>query len=316
MPSGSAPRVPVGVEVRARPGAPAVPEGLSALSWVVADTESGAVLASKDAHRKLPPASTLKILFALVVLPKFEADAKHTVRQSELDGVGAGSSVVGIDPGRTYRVSDLWNGVFLRSGNDAVRVLASMNGGWSATAREMEEFADDMGAEDTTVVSPDGYDAAGQASSAHDLTLLGRAGLKDPAFAEYAATEEAWFPNGYWSDGTLRWEPIHNTNRMLTGLNGVTPYPGVVGIKNGYTTHAGNTLVAAARRDGHTLIATVLNPRSGLSNAVYEEARELLDWGFEAFEQVDPVGHLGAPADDASPSSVRRQPQPSVTPVD
>lgn len=283
------------VQVRLAPGAPEIPAGLSARSWVVADAESGEVLASRNPHRRLPPASTLKILFALTVMPNFDQDDTHVVRQSELAGIGAGSSVVGLVPGRSYHVSDLWNGVFLRSGNDAVHVLASMNGGWSQTAEEMDRFAREMGATDTHVVSPDGFDADGQVSSAHDLALLGSAGLKDSDFAQYAATDEAWFPDGWWDDGTRRWTPIHNTNRLLTGLDGVRPYPGLIGIKNGYTSRAGNTLVAAARRDGRTLIVALLNPGSGRRNAVYEETRSLLDWGFDAADKVTPVSRLGRP---------------------
>src|SRR5207244_2240809 len=71
-------------------------------------------------------------------------------------------------------------------------------------------------------------------------------------------------------------------------------YDGLIGIKNGYTSHAGNTLVAAARRGGRTLVVTVMNPQSGGGFAVYEEARRLLDWGFGAAGRVDPVGSLDA----------------------
>lgn len=283
---------PTGTAVRLLPGAPPLPEGLSALSWMVADADSGEILAGQDAHTELAPASTLKILFALTVLPRLEADREHVVREAELAGMGAGSSSVGIVPGRTYRVSDLWNGVFLRSGNDAVRVLAAMNGGWRRTARDMEAVAESLGARDTHVVSPDGYDADGQVTTAHDLTLLGAAGLRDAQFARYASTARAMFPAGQGRDGTRLREPIHNTNRLLTGAGGVDPYPGLLGIKNGYTSTAGNTLVAAAERGGRKLVVTVMNPQSGRANAVYEEARELLDWGFAATGKVDPVGTL------------------------
>lgn len=71
-------------------------------------------------------------------------------------------------------------------------------------------------------------------------------------------------------------------------------YPGLLGVKNGYTSNAGNTLIAAARRDGRTLLVTVMNPQSGGGFEVYEEARELLDWGFAASGKVDPVGSLPA----------------------
>jgi D-alanyl-D-alanine carboxypeptidase (penicillin-binding protein 5/6) len=88
----------------------------------------------------------------------------------------------------------------------------------------------------------------------------------------------------------------------------VQTYPGLIGVKNGYTTNAGNTLVAAARRGGRTLVVTVMNPQAGGGFTVYEEARSLLDWGFAAAGHVDPVGSLDA----LRPAP---KPQPSTAPV-
>ncbi|WP_221359044.1 D-alanyl-D-alanine carboxypeptidase family protein, partial [Streptomyces beigongshangae] len=275
-----------GIQVRPRPGAPAVPPHLSARSWLVADADSGEVLAAHNAHLGLPPASTLKTLFALTVLPALPPAARHTVTEADLAGIGSGSSLVGVRPGHTYQVSDLWRGVFLNSGNDAVRVLAGMNGGWHSTITQMQAKAQALGARDTRVVSPDGYDMPGQVSSAYDLAVFGRAGLRNTDFVRYSATVHAKFPSG-----GQEYE-IQNTNRLLTGADGVAPYPGLIGIKNGYTSGAGSTLVAAARRGGHTLVVTVMNPRRGGGLAVYEEARSLLDWGFGAAGRVEPVGSL------------------------
>jgi D-alanyl-D-alanine carboxypeptidase (penicillin-binding protein 5/6) len=266
-----------------------VPRDVSARSWLVADAGTGEVLAARNAHLKLPPASTLKTLFAVTVLPVLPAAVRHTVTEEELAGVGPGSSLVGVAAGRTYRASDLWRGVFLNSGNDAVRVLAAMNGGWRNTAAQMQAKAQTLGARDTRVVSPDGYDTPGQVSSAYDLAVFGRAGLRNEDFARYAATVHARFPADRWS------YDIHNTNRLLTGADGVEPYRGLVGIKNGYTSRAGHTLVAAAHRGGRTLVVTVMNPQEGGGFAVYEEARSLLDWGFEAAGRVEPVGSLLPP---------------------
>ncbi|AVV46383.1 serine hydrolase [Streptomyces sp. ID05-04B] len=300
-----------GVQVRPHDGVPGVPD-VSALSWLVSDADTGEVLAASNAHRELPPASTLKTLFALTVLPVLPAGLRHRVTEEELSGIGPGSSLVGVAEGQTYSVADLWRGVFLNSGNDAVHVLAALNGGWSTTTARMQEKARSLGALDTHVRSPDGYDAPGQVSSAYDLAVFGRDGLRNADFARYCGTAEATFPGGDgWSYG------IANTNRLLTGHDGVEPYPGLVGIKNGYTSKAGNTLVAAARRDGHTLVVTVMNPQAGGGHAVYEEARKLLDWGFEAAGRVDPVGSLDAlrtaPPPLAGPEAAPAQ-EPTRTP--
>lgn len=98
-----------GTQVRPRRNAPELPD-VSALSWLVADAGSGQVLAASEAHRPLPPASTLKTLFALTVLPKLPSGMQHTVRYQELADVAEGSSLVGVEEGHSYRVADLWRG--------------------------------------------------------------------------------------------------------------------------------------------------------------------------------------------------------------
>jgi D-alanyl-D-alanine carboxypeptidase (penicillin-binding protein 5/6) len=276
-------------------GAPAN-RAVSALAWIVADARTGDVIAAHNPHRRLPPASTLKALFAVTALPRVPGSALRKVSKSDLAGVGSGSSVVGVKAGRVYRAADLWRGTFLRSGNDAVHVLAAMNGGWKSTVAQMQAKARALGARDTRVVSADGYDAKGQYSSAYDLALIGRAGLKNAQFANFARTADARFPSSTRADGShLSSYPIQNTNRLLTGANGIGRYPGLIGIKNGYTSKAGNTLIAAAKRGDRTLIVTVLNPQGGNGLTVYREARALLDWGFKSVGHVRVLGSLNQP---------------------
>ncbi|WP_371671906.1 D-alanyl-D-alanine carboxypeptidase [Streptomyces sp. NBC_00289] len=283
-----------GVQVR---GATGLPRKLTARAWLVADHDSGEVLAASDAHRRLAPASTLKMLFADTVLPRFARTERYTVTDADLAGIPAGSSLVGIKAGITYTVEQLWHGVFLRSGNDAVHVLARMNGGVSRTVAEMQARAADLQALDTRVVSPDGFDHPGQRSSAYDLTLFARHGLKDADFRAYCATRTADFPAG---DG--RTFQIQNTDRLLTGAWGVRTYPGLIGVKNGYTSNAGNTFTGAAVRGGRTLLVTVMHPGSG-SGSVYEEAAALLDWGFGTGSSVRPVGTLVEPLSEGGASA-------------
>ncbi|MFF3563310.1 D-alanyl-D-alanine carboxypeptidase family protein [Streptomyces sp. NPDC002574] len=293
--AAASPRSVIGGELLARSGvqvdggAPDLPE-TNSLSWVVADAGSGEVLAAYNAHRRMPPASTLKMLFADTVLPKFDRSLRHRVTAEDLADIGAGSSLVGIEAGISYTVEQLWLGVFLRSGNDAVHVLCSMNGGVAKTVREMRARALELQANDTHVVSPDGYDTPGQLSSAYDLTLFARAGLRDPDFRDYCRTQVAHFPGEHGS--TFE---IQNTNRLLGR------YQGVIGVKNGYTTNAGNTFTGAAERDGRTLLVTVMHPESGYDE-VYKEAAALLDWGFGATGRVTPVGVLVPPLSELKTS--------------
>ncbi|WP_338137999.1 D-alanyl-D-alanine carboxypeptidase [Streptomyces anulatus] len=285
-----------GTQVNLGPGAPVLPKELTGRSWIVADAENGDVLAAHNSHWRLPPASTLKMLFADTVLPALQPTTlTHKVSESELAGVGEGSSLVGIKENHTYTVHDLWLGVFLRSGNDAVHVLSEMYGGIPKTVAAMQKHAEELQALDTRVVSPDGYDAPRQVSSAYDLTLIARSGLQKKDFREYAATASADFP-GEEKKGKKRDSfEIQNTNRLITGDIGVDPYQGIAGVKNGYTTHAGNTFTGVAERNGKVLLVTVMNPSAEESHAVYKEAANLLDWGFAASGKVTPVGELVPP---------------------
>ncbi|MFI6849539.1 D-alanyl-D-alanine carboxypeptidase family protein [Kitasatospora sp. NPDC050467] len=300
------------VQVAPLAGAPALPAELTGRSWLVADAATGEILAARNAHMPLPPASTLKMLFADTVLPKFDRSLEHRVAPAELASLGAGSSLVGIKENLPYRVEDLWRGVFLASGNDAVHVLAHMNGGLAQTVAQMQARAQSLQARDTRVVSPDGYDQDGQVSSAYDLTLFARTGLRNKDFRAYCSTRTARFPGGVdKTTGQRTAFDIANTDRLLG------KYPGLIGVKNGYTTGAGATFTGAAERGGRTLLVTVMHPESQAK--VYDEAASLLDWGFAAAGKVEPVGHLveeagvsatatatGAPASGGLPQAIRQ----------
>ncbi|MEU9241595.1 D-alanyl-D-alanine carboxypeptidase [Streptomyces sp. NPDC048385] len=300
-----------GTQVNLAAGVPALPGDLTGRSWIVSDAESGEVLAAHNAHWRLPPASTLKMLFADTVLPRFPKSTPHRVVPADLAGIGAGSSMVGIKEGQTYTVRDLWLGVFLRSGNDAVHVLAAMNGGVEQTVRDMQDHADELQALDTHVVSPDGYDQPGQVSSAYDLSLFARSGLQKKDFRDYCSTVRAEFPGDTTKNAKGRQVrgsfEIQNTNRLLSGDTDVPVYQGIAGVKNGNTTNAGATFTGVAERNGRVLLVTVMNPEKKEHNEVYKETAKLFDWGFQAAGKVSPVGELvppkGAVGAGATPSA-------------
>ncbi len=177
-----------------------------------------------------------------------------------------------------------------------------MNGGVEKTVKDMQAHAEELQALDTHVVSPDGYDAPEQVSSAYDLTLIARSGLQKQDFREYCGTASAKFP-GLQEPGKPRdYFEIQNTNRLMTGAGGLSPYKGIAGVKNGTTTMAGSTFTGAAQQGSRKLLVTVMNPGAGGANSVYEETAALFDWGFAAAGKVKPVGELVPPKSaDTSP---------------
>lgn len=282
--------------------------GVKAKAFIVADLETGAVLASKNAHLRLPPASTLKTLTSLAVLRDVPLDA--TVKATRKDARQDGSRV-GLIPGKTYTVEQLMYALLLPSANDAANALARANGGRKATVAEMNAIAAELQARDTRAVNPSGLDAPGQLSSAYDLALIGRAAMANEQFRSFVKTKKYAFPA--WKGKKLRKKTvyeIYTTNRLL--LDG---YKGTLGVKTGYTTEARNTFIGAAERKGRSLIVVVLQPVGHTATA----AEALLDWGFANADRVNPVGTLdvtaapAAAAAGAVPSATTSPPPPAAT---
>ncbi|WP_242606876.1 D-alanyl-D-alanine carboxypeptidase family protein [Protofrankia symbiont of Coriaria ruscifolia] len=268
--------------VAVSPQALAPPPEIAAAAWLVADADSGAVLAARDAHGQYLPASTLKILTALAVLPHLSPAQEVTISDAaaRVDGTR-----VGLVPGMTYTVAELATAMIVASGNDAAVALAEAAGGTAATITMMNRIAADLNARNTHAGDPSGLDAPGQTTSAYDLALLGRAALTSPAVRGFLTIPRATVRG---RDGASF--QIQNHNDLLGS------YPGTIGVKNGYTVAAGATYVGAVRRGNHTLIVTMLRAVP----AYAKDARALFDWGFAYVDSITPVGWLAMQADAAS----------------
>jgi D-alanyl-D-alanine carboxypeptidase (penicillin-binding protein 5/6) len=276
------------------PGVGGLPE-VASPEWVVADATTGQILAARNPHGRARPASTQKTLLALTMLPRLSPDGTYTADHSDenVDGTR-----VGMVASQTYSINDLWYALFLRSGNDAANGLAKAGaGGDLAKAVRMEQAeAERLQAYDTTVVNPSGLDADGQYSSAYDLALFGRAGLQRADFRKYASTVKWTFPGNHTATATPQSSKsfqVYTENRLLAGPNA---YDGAIGVKPGYTTLAQNTLIAAATRNGHTILVSEVAAPHGRVNT---DAAKLLDWGFAHDGIAAPVGQLVDPVSPA-----------------
>lgn len=263
---------------------PAVPD----VSYVLADLDTGEVLAAKAPHAWLRPASTLKTLTALTLIPRLDP-ARRVLATPEHEG--ADGTRVGILAGNRYPVSTLFDALLLSSANDAAYLLADAAGGYERTVSLMNETAVGLGAHDTVAVDPSGLDEAGQHSSAYDLALIGRAAMRLPTFRSYVSKRDAVFPGGTnRATGTVyRSFQIQNINELLGR------YPGAIGIKPGRTNRAQHTFIGAATRAGRTLIVAQMGSTTG----DWKDTAALLDWGFANADVASPVGVLVEP--DAAP---------------
>ena len=258
------------------PGVPGYPGGVTARSFVVADLDSGEVLAARDPHGRYAPASTLKVLTAVALIPELATTALH---KASFDEVNIEGSKVGLVPGYRYPVGTLLESLLMVSGNDAAMALAGAYGGVPRTVAQMNLTARRLRAHDTVARNPHGLDAAGQVSSAYDLALVARAGLAMPEFAAYVGK----LRSSVGAPGGKRFE-IYNHNKLLTR------YSGTLGVKNGYTVKSRHSYVGAARRNGRTILVSIMR-----SQSPYPDATKLLDWGFRATGRATAIGRLVEP---------------------
>src|SRR5271166_3443103 len=216
--------------------------GVPASAYVIADADNGEVLAAKDPHGLYPPASTLKVLTAITMLPRLNPDA--TVVATKL-AASVEPNIVGLIPGHRYKVADLFRALLLISANDAAVSLVQASGSCARGMALLNAEAQHLQAYDVVAKQPNGLPAPGQVVSAYDLALIARQALAMPAFMHYDSTLAASFPVS-----TGNYLPMANQNALLT------QYPGALGGKIGWTMRAGATYIGLARQNGVTLIVT------------------------------------------------------------
>ncbi len=258
-------------------------------SWIVADAESGDVLAGQNPDEQLPIASTLKTLTALTLLPRLQYSSTYEARATETLTEGAH---VGVLAGNRYTVEELFHGMLMRSGNDAAVALADAYG-YQRTLDAMNAEAQRIGANNTVAMSPNGLDKPGQVSTAADLAQIYRVAIRDERLRQILTSKQAQFPGQPPKDPTRQRGDftIFNNDSLLN-----SDYPGFMGGKSGFTSQAGRTYVAGAEQNGRKLVVALL----GIGGGTTQTARELLDWSFANVDQLTPISQLPAMAEDTS----------------
>jgi D-alanyl-D-alanine carboxypeptidase (penicillin-binding protein 5/6) len=267
-----------GIVVRYPPGKhPRLPR-IPAAAYVLADADNGEVLAAKDAHGEYAPASTLKVLTAIALIPVLNPNATVVATRRATSVV---PNIVGLVRGRRYKISDLFLALLLISANDAAVALVQATGSFARGMALLNADAHHLQAYDVDAKQPSGLPAPGQHVSAYDLALIARQALRMPAFMRYDSTLAARFPVKPRHKATLV-----NQNALLTS------YRGGIGGKIGWTERARATYIGMARRHGVTLIVTLLHCKP-LREILSGE--RLLSWGFAMAGRIRPVGTLVPP---------------------
>ncbi len=231
-------------------------------SGIVVELDSGKVVFEKNAHEKRKIASITKVMTAIIALEHADLDQKVVISKN---AASIGENSMGLLEGEEYTLEELLYGLILNSGNDAAYAISEAVAGDTETfVYWMNLKAKELGLENTYFADPSGLDNDTY-STAYELVKLTRYALKDPDFREIAKTLEK----------TLEEPGKHATKQLYNQTNLLNTYPGVLGLKTGYTGAAGLCLVSYAENDGVELVGVVLGSNDRRSDMIL-----MLDHGF------------------------------------
>lgn len=256
-----------------KPKTPAEKLGIYAKSWAVIDARTGEVLLSQAAKKRLPIASTTKLMTAYVAMKEMPLD--KVVRAAPYDAE-YGESLLEMEAGEKISVRDLIYGLILKSGNDAAHTLAvRVAGSTKRFVAQMNRYAAALGLADTHYANPIGLDAKGNYSSARDLLTLTQRLLRMPEFAKISNTESVVLKS------------VSPPRRIDTINELLLMEPWVTGVKTGHTWGAGYVLVGAGEKKGVELISVAI--AAPTDETRYSDNLALLEYGFSQYQKKKPV---------------------------
>ncbi len=256
---------------------------ISGEAGIIVDVTQREVLYAKQPHKQMLIASTTKIMTAMVALDHAPRDRVFVV-PVEATRFDTDNTMMGLATGDQLSLEELLYGLMLNSGNDAAEAIAYGVGGGGAAGRArfigwMNEKASTLQLRNTRFSNPSGLDDPAHYSSPYDLAVMGTAMLSYPDLRTIVRTPRKIIESSKVPGRVHGWFGPVNLNRLLTS------YPGAIGLKPGYTEDAGYTLVAAAEREGRTVISVTLNSRRHFSDCAL-----LMDFGFRRAAQLATSG--------------------------
>ena len=257
---------------------------LNSEAAILVEVSTGRILYEKNSTKQLYPASTTKILTAILVIENCDLDEKVTVRETALNNIPSGYVTCNLQIGEQLTVNDLLYALMIPSANDAAYVLAEHVGGSvEGFSAMMNDKARALGCKTTHFVNPNGIHDDSHYSTAYDLYLIADYAMKNETFRKIVATTEYTLPatEQYPSEDRV----LKTTNELLNENSRNYYYKNAIGIKTGYTSKAGNCLVAGAHRDGLEFIAVVLNGGTTKENlnSRYVDSKKLFNYAYDNF---------------------------------
>lgn len=266
-------------------GSAAQQPDLSSAAFILIDMQTGQVLAEKNADERRSPASTTKIMTALVALERADLEDEMTASDNAINSVEFDYVTAGIKVGETLKFKDLLDLMLITSANEASNIIAENvadDGTIFGFAKLMNEKAEELGLTGTHFVNPNGTENEDHYTTARDLAILARAAMQNEKFREVVGRTDFTLPDtnlrksDQWNAGHLTF-----TNQLLKSRSSY--YSKVTGIKTGFTNKAGHCLVSSAiNPEGLELIAVVLG--ADQQDTLYRESQALLEYGFKNFK--------------------------------
>lgn len=259
----------------------AAPPQVSAPSAILIDSESGRVLYEKSPDTKMYPASTTKVMTALLASEYKDLDEQITASPNVVN-IERGSSQIYINPGEILTMRQLLFALMLPSANDAAIAIAEhLGGSIDGFATLMNERAQSLGAVNTHFVNPNGLHDDNHYTTARDLAIIARDGMKNPIFREVVSTYHYEIP------ATNKQEArnyLTNSNKLISKFNNKYKYEYAIGIKTGYTTKSQHCLVGGAKKDNLELITVVLGDSKDF---MYPDTIAMFEYGFANFKKLE-----------------------------
>lgn len=257
---------------------------LNSEAAILVEVSTGRILYEKNSTKQMYPASTTKVLTAILVIENCELDEIVTVRESSLSNIPSGYVTCNLQVGEQLSVKDLLYALMIPSANDAAYVLAEyVAGSVDDFSVMMNDKARELGCKTTHFVNPNGIHEDSHYSSAYDLYLIADYAMKNEFFRTLVATTEYTLPatEKYPNEDRV----LETTNELLNENSRKYFYKNAIGIKTGYTSKAGNCLIGGASRDELEFIAVVLNggtTNEGL-NSRYVDSKKLFEYAYDNF---------------------------------
>ena len=248
---------------------------------ILVEASTGRIIYEKNSTKQMYPASTTKIMTAILVIENCDLTEIVTVKESSLSNIPSGYVTCNLQIGEEISVNDLLYALMVPSANDAAYVLAEhVAGSVEHFSNMMNIKAEELGCMNTHFVNPNGIHSNSHYSTAYDLYLIASYAMKNDTFKKLVSTTEYTLPstNQYPTE-----DRILKTTNDLINPNKKNYYKNAIGIKTGYTSQAGNCLVSESSRDGLNFISVVLNSDKTNSSIRYTDSIKLFDYAYDNF---------------------------------